>query len=233
MSERNQQDTFADFHKMTEKLVEEILSHMEIYSSQVSRISFVGHSLGNIIIRSALTSPKLEHLLPKMYTFLSLSGPHLGALYNNSGLVNMGMWFMQKWKKSGSLLQLALKDTSDPRQSFLYRLSQKPVLQFFKHVLLVGSSQDRYVPYHSSRIEMCRAAQRDSSVFGKVYHEMVDNILTPIIQTPTCKLVRYDVFHALPSTANTIIGRAAHIAVLDSEVFIEKFLLVTGLKYFQ
>lgn len=52
--------------------------------------SFVGHSLGNIIIRSALTSPKLEHLLPKMYTFLSLSGPHLGTLYNNSGLVNMG-----------------------------------------------------------------------------------------------------------------------------------------------
>ncbi|KAL8596029.1 hypothetical protein ACOMHN_021069 [Nucella lapillus] len=233
MSERNQQDTFADFEKMTDKLVEEILFHMEMYSSQVSRISFVGHSLGNIIIRSALTSPKLMHLLPKMYTFLSLSGPHLGALYNNSGLVNMGMWFMQKWKKSGSLLQLSLKDSSDPRHSFLYRLSQKPVLQYFKHVLLVGSSQDRYVPYHSSRIEMCRSAQRDSSVFGKAYHEMVDNILTPIIQTPTCRLVRFDVFHALPSTANTIIGRAAHIAVLDSEIFIEKFLLVTGLKYFK
>ncbi|XP_070194808.1 protein FAM135A-like [Littorina saxatilis] len=233
MSERNQQDTFADFQKMTDKLVEEILFHMEIYSSQVSRISFVGHSLGNIIVRSALTCPKLTHLLPKMYTFLSLSGPHLGALYNNSGLVNMGMWFMQKWKKSGSLLQLSLKDTNDPRQSFLYKLSQKPVLQYFKHVLLVGSSQDRYVPYHSSRIEMCKAAQRDSSIFGKVYHEMVDNVLTPIIQTPSCKLIRYDVFHALPSTANTIIGRAAHIAVLDSEVFIEKFLLVTGLKYFK
>ncbi|XP_076440351.1 protein FAM135A-like isoform X2 [Babylonia areolata] len=127
MSERNQQDTFADFEKMTDRLVEEILFHMEMYNSQVTRISFVGHSLGNIIIRSALTSPRLMHLLPKMYTFLSLSGPHLGALYNNSGLVNMGMWFMQKWKKSGSLLQLSLKDSSDPRQSFLYRLSQKPV----------------------------------------------------------------------------------------------------------
>ena len=38
----------------------------------------------------------------------------------------LGMWFMQKWKKSGSLLQLSLKDTTDPRQSFLYKLSQKP-----------------------------------------------------------------------------------------------------------
>ena len=33
-----QQDTFADFQKMTDKLVEEILFHMEVYSSQVSRI---------------------------------------------------------------------------------------------------------------------------------------------------------------------------------------------------
>ena len=41
-------------------------------------------------------------------------------------VVSTGMWFMQKWKKSGSLLQLSLKDTSDPRQSFLYKLSQKP-----------------------------------------------------------------------------------------------------------
>ena len=33
-----QQDTFADFEKMTDKLVEEILFHMEMYSSQVTRI---------------------------------------------------------------------------------------------------------------------------------------------------------------------------------------------------
>ena len=36
---------------------------------------------------------------------------------------------MQKWKKSGSLLQLSLKDNLDPRQSFLYKLSQKPGMQ--------------------------------------------------------------------------------------------------------
>ena len=52
--------------------------------------SFVGHSLGNIIIRSCLAQEKMAHLLPKLYTLLSLSGPHLGTLYNTSGLVNMG-----------------------------------------------------------------------------------------------------------------------------------------------
>ncbi|KAK6989148.1 protein FAM135A [Biomphalaria glabrata] len=233
MSERNQQDTFADFDKMTERLVDEILSYLDTFGFDITRISFVGHSLGNIIIRSTLSHPKISHLLPKLYTFLSLSGPHLGTLYNTSGLVNMGMWFMQKWKKSGSLLQLSLKDHNDLRQTFLYKLSQKPVLHNFKHVLLVGSHQDRYIPYHSSRIEICRAAQKDTTTTGAVYREMVQNILEPIIQSAHCTLIRYDVFHALPSTANTMIGRAAHIAVLDSEIFIEKFLTVTGLKYFQ
>ncbi|XP_062568170.1 protein FAM135B-like isoform X5 [Saccostrea cucullata] len=232
MSERNQ-DTFADFDLMTDRLANEINSFIELYGFTPTRVSFVGHSLGNLIIRSVISLPKLSHLIPKLYTFLSLSGPHLGTLYNNSGLVNMGMWFMQKWKKSGSLLQLSLKDHQDPRQTFLYKLSQKPGLEMFRHVLLVGSSQDRYVPYHSSRIEMCKSAQRDSSGMGAIYSEMVANILTPVVNNANCKLIRYDIFHALPNTANTIIGRAAHIAVLDSELFIEKFLTVAALRYFK
>ncbi len=77
---------------------------------------------------------------------------------------------------------------SDPRQTFLYKLSKKAGsvmlfgstnlmlirfspyinsqtlfqgLQFFKNVVLVGSLQDRYVPYHSARIEMCKTALKD------------------------------------------------------------------------
>lgn len=37
-----------------------------------------------------------------------------------------GMWIMQKWKKSGSLLQLSLKDHPDLQKTFLYKLSTKP-----------------------------------------------------------------------------------------------------------
>lgn len=77
---------------MTDRLVNEILSHISSFHlpHYPSRISFVGHSLGTIIIRAAIARPQMKHLLPKMHTFLSLSGPHLGTLYNNSGLVNMG-----------------------------------------------------------------------------------------------------------------------------------------------
>ncbi|XP_016051044.1 PREDICTED: protein FAM135A isoform X3 [Miniopterus natalensis] len=125
MSERNQNDTFADFDCMTDRLLDEIMQYIQMYSLTVSKISFIGHSLGNLIIRSVLTRPRFKYYLHKLHTFLSLSGPHLGTLYNSSALVNTGLWFMQKWKKSGSLLQLTCRDHSDPRQTFLYKLSNK------------------------------------------------------------------------------------------------------------
>ncbi|KAG2467287.1 protein FAM135A isoform X1 [Polypterus senegalus] len=232
MSERNQNDTFADFDSMTDRLLDEIIQYIQIYNLTISKISFIGHSLGNLIIRSVLTRPRFKYYLNKLHTFLSLSGPHLGTLYNSSALVNTGLWFMQKWKKSGSLLQLTCRDHSDPRQTFLYKLSKKAGLHFFKNVVLVGSLQDRYVPYHSARIEMCKTALKDKQS-GPVYAEMIQNLLVPVLQNKECNLVRYDVIHALPNTANSLIGRAAHIAVLDSEIFLEKFFLVAGLKYFQ
>lgn len=69
---------------------------------------------------------------------------------------------------------------------------------------------------------------------GAAYRQMLTNLLTPILKSASCQLIRYDVHHAIPThTANSIIGRAAHIAVLDSEIFIEKFLSVSCLKYFQ
>ncbi|XP_058410054.1 protein FAM135A isoform X7 [Diceros bicornis minor] len=232
MSERNQNDTFADFDSMTDRLLDEIIQYIQIYSLTVSKISFIGHSLGNLIIRSVLTRPRFKYYLNRLHTFLSLSGPHLGTLYNSSALVNTGLWFMQKWKKSGSLLQLTCRDHSDPRQTFLYKLSNKAGLHYFKNVVLVGSLQDRYVPYHSARIEMCKTALKDKQS-GQIYSEMIHNLLRPVLQSKDCNLVRYNVINALPNTADSLIGRAAHIAVLDSEIFLEKFFLVAALKYFQ
>ncbi|XP_026145308.1 protein FAM135B-like [Carassius auratus] len=232
MSEHNQTDTFADFDTMTDRLLDEIIQHIQLYNLTIHRISFIGHSLGNVIIRSVLTRPRFRCYLCKLHTFLSLSGPHLGTLYNNSTLVSTGLWLMQKLKKSGSLLQLTFRDHTDPRQTFLYTLSKKPGLQFFRNVVLVASPQDRYVPFHSARIEMCRTALKDRTT-GPVYTEMINNLLQPLLSAPNCRLIRQNVFHALPNTANTLIGRAAHIAVLDSELFLEKFLLVAGLNYFK
>ena len=79
---------------------------------------------------------------------------------------SLGMWLMQKWKKSSSLLQLQLKDDSDIRKTFLYKLSEKSNLQKFKYVLLCSSAQDRYIPVHSAHIINCKASLKDQSKGG-------------------------------------------------------------------
>ena len=40
-------------------------------------------------------------------------------------------------------------------------------MEFFQNILLVGSIQDRYVPFHSSRIELCKSALKDTSGLGR------------------------------------------------------------------
>ena len=69
--------------------------------SNLGRLTFIGHSLGGLIIRSAL--PHLEKYKDKMYGYLSLCSPHLGYMYKSSKLFSAGMWIMKKWKKSISL----------------------------------------------------------------------------------------------------------------------------------
>lgn len=61
----------------------------------LKRLTFVGHSLGGIIIRESLKH--LTQFRNQMHGFVSLSSPHLGFLYNSSSLIDAGMWFLQNW----------------------------------------------------------------------------------------------------------------------------------------
>lgn len=62
---------------------------------------------------------------------------------------------------------------------------------------------------------------------------MVVNILILVVNSFRCKLVCYDVFYVLSNIVNIIIGRVVYIVVFDLELFIEKFLIVVGLRYFK
>ena len=53
-------------------------------------MSFIGYSLGGLIIRACL--PHLEQYADKMYTYFSLSSPHLGYLSNASKIVEAGLY---------------------------------------------------------------------------------------------------------------------------------------------
>lgn len=64
--------------------------HQSLLSPYLPLLSFVGHSLGNILIRMALTRPGLAPYLGRMHTYLSLAGPHLGSHHSLSTVVSAG-----------------------------------------------------------------------------------------------------------------------------------------------
>lgn len=249
MSAANESNTHRSFDEMTDGFVKELIAALD--SPHVTRVSFIGHSLGNIIVRNALSRPSVQALFeahnptaapntttaghrrarPTLHTFLSLCGPHLGARYT-TGIVSTGMWFMSKWKRSSSLDQLSMSDASDPRETFMFKLSAQPGFQFFKHVLLVSSPQDRYVPVSAALLHTCHKAESER-IMSPVYKEMVQNLLGPLIANPETTVSR--IYVMLPSgtrTLNSLIGRTGHIAVLDDDAAVEQ-LNVSILKYFR
>lgn len=84
-------------------------------------------------------------------------------------------------------------------------------------------SQDGYVPYHSARIELCQGASWDYSKKGKVFLEMLNECLDQIRGPSEGRVfMRCDVNFDTSNQGrnlNTIIGRAAHIEFLETDIF--------------
>lgn len=54
-----------------------------------------------------------------MWLFMTFSSPHLGFMYNNSKIVDTGIWLLKKFKKSKSLCQLSLTDAKEYEDTLL------------------------------------------------------------------------------------------------------------------
>ncbi len=123
----NEDATEGDIQTMGERLAKEVRNYVKEWfpNNTMQRLSFVGHSLGGLIIRAAL--PRLEEYKAAMHTYFTLSSPHLGCMYQSSTIVGAGMWLMKKWKKSLCLEQLAMTDSTDATGSFVYKLSLSEV----------------------------------------------------------------------------------------------------------
>ncbi|XP_065865800.1 uncharacterized protein [Euphorbia lathyris] len=231
MSEANEEKTDGDFREMGLRLAEEVVAFTKKKMDKASRtgnlrnikLSFVGHSIGNIIIRAALAESIMEPYMRYLHTYVSLSGPHLGYMYSSNSLFNSGLWLLKKLKGTQCIHQLTFSDDPDLTNTFLYKLCKK-TLENFKNVVLVSSPQDGYVPYHSARIEMCSASLLDYTKRGKIFWEMLNACLSQM-QTPSTEhrvFMRCDVNFDISSQGrnlNTLIGRAAHVEFLESDIF--------------
>ena len=118
--------------------------------NNLGRLTFIGHSLGGLIIRASL--PYLDKFKDKFHGYLTLCSPHLGYMYKSSKIFNAGMWILKKWRKSTCLSQLSMTDNKDLEKTALFELSKYEGLSWFKHIILVSSFQDQYAPFDSARI---------------------------------------------------------------------------------
>lgn len=237
MSEANEDKTSGDFKEMGGRLAGEVVAFLKKKVDKLAKyggckelkLSFVGHSIGNVIIRTALAEPALQPYLKNLYTYMSISGPHLGYWYSSNSLFNSGLWLLKKLKGAQCIHQLTFSDDQDPQNTFFYKLCKLKTLENFKNIILLSSPQDGYVPYHSARIELCPAASSDNSRKGQVFTEMLNNCLDQM-RAPTSEtriFIRCDVNFdqsAQGRNLNTMIGRAAHIEFLETDIY-AKFIM--------
>jgi pimeloyl-ACP methyl ester carboxylesterase len=208
----NEHDSNSSIAEQGERLAHEVVNLLEGAGlvPLLAKLSFVGHSMGGLVVRAAL--PHLERFAGVMHSYISLSTPHLGIAGKTSKLVGIGIWFLKKWNKSTSLRQISMTDSPHRSKSYLFELSSCPGLNWFRYVVLMSSHQDTYAPFESARIEVCPKTAKDS---GGVFSEMAANILTQL-QQPS--LIRLDVnFSIRRRSFDAMIGRTAHIEFLDSE----------------
>lgn len=83
-------DSIADMAlRLATELNSYIISHVDELSDEhrVGRLSFIGFSMGGLIIRKALEYEPLRAFHQKLYLYISLASPHLGSMYADSQLV--------------------------------------------------------------------------------------------------------------------------------------------------
>eukprot|EP00330_Aristerostoma_sp_ATCC50986_P007813 CAMPEP_0114583062 /NCGR_PEP_ID=MMETSP0125-20121206/6886_1 /TAXON_ID=485358 ORGANISM="Aristerostoma sp., Strain ATCC 50986" /NCGR_SAMPLE_ID=MMETSP0125 /ASSEMBLY_ACC=CAM_ASM_000245 /LENGTH=177 /DNA_ID=CAMNT_0001776325 /DNA_START=1288 /DNA_END=1818 /DNA_ORIENTATION=+ len=96
-SSANEDFTEGHIEEMGARLASEVVAYIKewVPGKNLGRLSFIGHSLGGVIIRTCL--PHLEEYKDKMHLLMTCSSPHLGYMYHSSKLIDAGMWFLKKW----------------------------------------------------------------------------------------------------------------------------------------
>ena len=219
MSRSNVDYQYDGFEELGARLAEEVASYLEnVHGEHLEslRLSFVAHSIGCIVVRAALLKPPLQQFRPRLSTFVSLCGPHLGLARANNALLTSGMRILQHMKQAKWIAQALLEDTDAPEQGFLHRLAREGGLGEFRSVLLVGSRQDRYVPFYSTMVDAVGAGAPDPCM------QEAARLMLRGTGAGGRKLLRLHVQFSEASfgVLDNFIGRAAHIAFLENDIYI-------------
>lgn len=202
--------TDFDIFEQGSQLASEVVKFISLQATPPTKLSFVGHSMGGLVVRSAL--PLLMEFRSIMHVLLTLNTPHLGFLQKPSALIGTGLWLFKVLKNTYSLDQLTMKDQVLPVKTALFRLSVGPGLEWFEHVILVGSNQDSYTPIESALVEVPQSVAKTHPVLDIIARNMLTRIKS---------LSRIDVNYKLKrGFVDTLLGRAAHVECIDNETVV-------------
>ncbi|AFZ81489.1 serine esterase family member protein [Theileria equi strain WA] len=140
---------------LAERLSQEIEDNLRSQdSSSIKKISFVTHSLGGILVRSALKY--MAPYLDKLHAFITISTPHIGyPVGHRQELFPTCMSLYASIKKAKCLNEMLMKGTShskEYRDSLLYKLSHYKCISNFKKIVLIGVKNDKKAYAYSALI---------------------------------------------------------------------------------
>lgn len=213
MSNANEDNTDGDMNEMGIRLSQEVVNFVCDWcpGSALGRLSFIGYSIGGIIIRAAL--PLLHEYYSKFYTFVSLSAMHMGFMDQQSSLFNSVVWALGKWRKIALFEQLTMKDAPELKDTYLAKLCKSKGLEQFRWVVLISSAQDNYSPIKSSGVSMC--SSWGQSPDKEVYRDMVRNFWESLKPE---RVLRFNVhFNIHEKNLDAMIGRVAHIRFIECQ----------------
>lgn len=137
------------------------------------KISFIGHSLGGLLIRCAITH--LARYRDHFNALITLATPHCGYMHSSSKLLSAGIWVYDKITNNPVLNQIRCADAPDIRDTVIYQLSLSESISWFKEILFVGCNQDTLAPLETAVIQ---TSERMSNQKGyKGVRDMQRNIL--------------------------------------------------------
>ncbi|KAL2968852.1 hypothetical protein AAZX31_15G047800 [Glycine max] len=203
MSETNEDKTSEDFREMGSRLAQEVISFLKKKMDKASRVgnlkdiklSFVGHSIGNLIIRAALAG---LWLLKKIKGTQCI---HQLTFTDDHDLENTFIYNLSKKKTLANFKNVILlsspQDGYVPYHSAKIELCPAATLDFSKQgkvfLEMLNNCLDQMRTHSEHRIVMRCDINFETSSYGR-------------------------------RSFNTLIGRAAHIEFLECDIFV-KFIM--------
>jgi len=140
---------------------------------------------------------------------------HFGYIDSQTTTFNTVLYALGHWRKIKCIQQLSMSEVSDPKESFLYKLSKTKGLEQFKWICLLSSKQDNYSPVNSSGAAMNNAWENSADKYKEAYREMCESFWENVDPSRVMRIGTD--FHISEKNLDAAIGRVAHIRFIENQ----------------